>query len=403
MQIESFGGLNPLGEQRFLTIAVVSGESSGDQLGSRLIQNITSSVSGDVTFMGVGGPLMVQAGLKSLFPMSDIAVNGLFPVIKRLPILLKRIAETAHAIIDIKPDCVVLIDAQDFNKKVAKAVRKAMPDVPIIGYVSPTVWAWRPGRAKKIRPLFNKLMAVLPFEPEVHSRLGGPETIYVGHPLMEREQDWISSADEALQRAVQPYKLLVLPGSRQGEISRLLPVFGHAVGVLCKSFPNLEVVVPAVEHLRSEIEIGTSHWPVRPKLVFGESEKWHAFRTARAALAASGTVTLELALAKVPTIVAYRVSYIEGELARLLIKVKFASLPNLILNRELLPEFMERGWTGVELAASLVPLLRDGDVRDAQLIGFDEVRAAMSVDHGSPSAMAAGIILDAIRHTKKEP
>ena len=392
-----------MGEQRSLTIAVVAGESSGDQLGSRLIQHISTSVSGRVTFIGVGGPLMVQAGLETLFPMSDIAVNGLIPVIKKLPVLLKRISQTARAIIAAKPACVVLIDAQDFNKKVAKAVRKALPTVPIIGYVSPTVWAWRPGRAKKIRPLFNQLMAVLPFEPEVHAKLGGPETIYVGHPLMERSQDWTPSPDEACESASQPYKLLVLPGSRQGEISRLLPVFGEAIGHLVKVYPDLEVVLPAVDHLRTEIEAATAHWPVRPKLVFGESEKWHAFRTARAALAASGTVTLELALAKVPTVVAYRVSYLEGELARILIKVKFASLPNLIINRALLPEFIERGWTGVELAASLVPLLNEGDARNAQLAGFDEVRAAMSVPHGSPSAMAAGIVLDAIRCTKKEP
>jgi lipid-A-disaccharide synthase len=403
MQIKTASRLDVLGAQTPLTIAIVAGESSGDQLGSRLIENIVLSTSQSITFIGVGGPLMVQSGLQSLFPMSDIAVNGLIPVIKKLPTLLRRISQTARAIIEAKPACVVLIDAQDFNKKVAKAVRKALPHVPIIGYVSPTVWAWRPGRAKKIRPLFNKLMAVLPFEPEVHQRLGGPETIYVGHPLMERSDDWISSTEEASNLAKQPYKLLVLPGSRQGEISRLLPVFGEAVGVLAKTFPNLEVVLPAVDHLRAEIEIATSLWPIRPKLVVGESEKWHAFRTARAALAASGTVTLELALAKVPTVVAYRVSYIEGEIARRMIKVDFASLPNIILGRELMKEFIERGWTGVELAASLVPLLRDGDLRDAQLKAFDEVRTAMSVSHGSPSAMAAAIVLDAIRNTKKEP
>lgn len=383
-----------------VTIAIVAGESSGDQLGSRLMREIKASLdpsASAIRFMGVGGPLMLAEGLDSLFPMSDIAVNGVLPVIKRLPLLLRRIQITIRAIAGCKPDVIVLIDAQDFNKRVARALRKRLPQTPIIGYVSPTVWAWRPGRAKAIKPLFNRLMAVLPFEPEVHARLGGPETIYVGHPLVERQADWQASAMERQQAAIQPYRLLVLPGSRHAEINRLLPFYGDAIAILAQRFPDLEVLLPAVEHLAEEIDQKTLNWRIRPQILRGESAKWQAFRTARAALAASGTVTLELAMARVPTVVAYRVSRIEAELGRYLITAKFAALPNVILDRRLVPEIIHDGLDGEILADHLMHLLEEGEARQAQLAGFDEVHSQMAVEGMSPAKRAAAIVMAAVR------
>ncbi len=389
-----------------LTIALVAGESSGDQLGARLMDALQAATGGTARFIGVGGPLMEERGLVSAFPMADIAVNGLLPVVKRLPLLLRRIAQTASSIAAARPDAVVLIDAQDFNKRVALKVRKQLPGTPIIGYVSPTVWAWRSGRARKLRPLLDRLMAVLPFEPDVHRRLGGPDTVYVGHPLMERLVDIVPNAAEQAARATPPYRLLILPGSRHAEITRLLPVFGDAVGLLKRRFPKLEVDLPAVPHLAEEIGMMTSTWPVQPRILLGEAAKWQAFRSARVALAASGTVTLELALAQVPMVVAYRVGWIEGEIARRMISVESASLPNLILGEKVIPEFIERGWTGADLANALSALLDDGESREQQLASFAVVRSRMEPTAASPSATAAALVLalvDQVNSRQRRP
>jgi lipid-A-disaccharide synthase len=379
--------------KRPLQIALIAGESSGDQLGARLMREIRTQARGDVCFLGVGGPLMEAEGLQSLFPMSDIAVNGLIPVIKRLPGLIRRIAMAADGIAAARPDVVVHIDAQDFNQRVAKRLKQRLPNTPLLAYVSPTVWAWRPGRAKKIARYYNRLMAVLPFEPEVHRRLGGPATTYVGHPLMERLGDFTASGAESGQRDGEPFRLLLLPGSRQAEVSRLLAVFGEAVTLLAQRFPGLEVLLPAVPHLRAEIARLVASWLVKPVIIEGEEAKLAAFRTARAALAASGTVTLELALARVPTVVAYKVGYLEGEIARRLITVESASLPNLILGRKLLPEFIDWGWTATDLADSVGELMAAGKARQAQLAGFDEVHRLMAEGVTTPSATAAAIVL----------
>jgi lipid-A-disaccharide synthase len=381
---------------RPLTVALIAGESSGDQLGARLIRELHQQAAAPVRFIGVGGPLMEAEGLKSLFPMADIAVNGFIPVIKRLPLLLRRIRQTAKEIAAEQPHAVIHIDAQDFNQRVAQQLHETLPRTPLIAYVSPTVWAWRPGRAKKIARFYKCLMAVLPFEPEVHRRLGGPETVYVGHPLMERLNDFTASEFEAAQREKQPFRLLLLPGSRHAEVSRLLKVFGEASAILARRFPNLEILIPAVPHLRADILLLTADWALKPQILEGEEAKLKAFRTARAALAASGTVTLELALAKVPTVVAYRVGYIEGEIARRLISVESASLPNLILGRKLLPEFIERGWTAKDLASSVSEIMEDGASRQEQLDGFDEVHRLMSEGISTPSATAATLVLQQI-------
>ncbi len=350
-----------------------------------------------VEFVGVGGPLMQAEGLRELFSFTDIAVNGLMPVIRRLPTLLRRIRQAADGLAALQPDAIVHIDAQDFNQRVARRLRRALPGTPLVGYVSPTVWAWRPGRARKIAKLYDSLLAVLPFEPAVHARLGGPRTLYVGHPLMERLRDFTPSEAEARRRSTEPFRMLLLPGSRRAEIARLLPIFGEAAALLASRFEGIEILLPAVPHLRDEIARMTAGWPVRPRLLEGEEAKLEAFRTARVALAASGTVTLELALAEVPTVVAYKVGYIEGEIARRLISVTSASLPNLILGRKLLPEFIDWGWTAADLADRVSELLRDGPAREAQLAGFAELRAIMAEGVTTPSATAAGIVLDAVR------
>ncbi len=373
-----------------LTIALIAGEASGDQLGFKLMQALRL-LHPDCRFIGVGGDRMREEGLNSLFPMSDIAVMGILPVLGRLPLILRRIRETADFVISSQPDALVIIDSPDFTHRVARRVRQSKPDIPIINDVSPTVWAWRPGRAARMRAYIDHVLALLPFEPEAHQRLGGPTCTYIGHPLIERLDELRPDAGEAHRRASKPPIVLVLPGSRRGEIARLMAPFGEAIALLAQQSPDpIDFVLPAVSHLEGMIRAAMADWPVKPRLVLGEADKYAAFRTARCALAASGTVTLELALAGVPHVVGYRVSMLEAQL-RYLIQVSTIVLPNLILGHNAVPEFLQEACNGPALATALLPLLTDTPQRQAQLDAMRELDQRMAVPV-SPSTGAARII-----------
>lgn len=378
---------------RPLDVFVVAGEESGDQLGFKLMRALKGATGGAVSFRGVGGKAMEAEGLEGLFPMADIAVMGFLPVIRRLPHLLARIRETADAVAARPPDVLVIIDSPDFTHRVAKRARKMLPDLPVVDYVSPTVWAWRPGRARKMRAYVDHLLALLPFEPDAHRRLGGPACTYVGHPLVERLDDLRPGARDAGARDASPATLLVLPGSRRSEIERLSDDFGGAVARVAERCGELDVVLPAVAHLETLIREKVAHWPRKPRIVLGEAAKYEAFRRARAALAASGTVTLELALAQVPMVVAYKISPIET-LLRFVVSVPSIVLPNLILGRNAIPEILQERCTPDALAQALAPLIAGGPEREAQLAALAEVDALMAPPDGeSPSARAARIVL----------
>ena len=381
-----------------LRMFIVAGEPSGDHLGAGLIRALRERAP-DLAVAGVGGAEMAAEGLAPLFPLADIAVMGFVPVVARLPHLLRRIRETAEAAVASRPDVLVIVDSPDFTHRVARRVRAAAPAIPVVDYVSPTVWAWRPGRAAAMRAYVDHLLALLPFEPEAHRRLGGPPCSYVGHPLIERLGALRPDAAEAELRS-RP-TLLVLPGSRGSEIRRLTAVFGEAVGRVADRVGGLDVVVPAVSDLAEDIRARVSSWRVAPQVVTGEEAKLAAFRRARAALAASGTVTLELALSGVPMAVAYRVSPLETWL-RFVVKVPSIVLPNLILGENVVPEFLQDACTPDALAGAVVPLLGDTPARSAQLAGFDRLDAAMRIAPGStPSREAAALVLAAagsVRH-----
>ena len=384
--------MSPRGAGDALRVFIVAGEHSGDHLGAGLIRALRERVP-RLSLAGVGGGEMEAAGLSSLFPMSDIAVMGFVPVVARLPRLLRRIREAAAAAVAAKPDVLVIVDSPDFTHRVAKRVRASAPSIPVVDYVSPTVWAWRPGRAPAMRAYVDHLLALLPFEPEAHLRLGGPPCTYVGHPLIERLDALRPSPTEEAARA-RP-TLLVLPGSRRSEIGRLTAVFGDAVGLVARRVPDLDVVLPAVADRAEEIRTRVASWPVAPRVVTGEAAKLAAFRRARAALAASGTVTLELALSGVPMAVAYRVSPLETWL-RFVVKVPSIVLPNLILGDNVFPEFLQGACTAEALAAALLPLLGDTPARAAQCAAFGRLDAAMRIAPGStPSDEAARIVLAA--------
>ncbi len=376
-------------------VALIAGEHSGDQLGFKLMQALRR-LNGRFEFFGVGGEAMEAEGLKSLFPISDIAVMGILPVLARLPTLLARIRQTAEALIAVRPDALVIIDSPDFTHRVARRVRKALPNLPIVDYVSPSVWAWRPGRAKAMRPYVDCVLALLPFEPDAYVLLSGPRCVYVGHPLIERLDDLRPNEDEERRRLAQPPMVVALPGSRRSEIRRLMADFGDALHRLRELAGPFVTVLPTLPHIESEVRARAALWPEAPRIVLGEAPKFEAFRTARAALAASGTVTLELALSGVPMVGAYKVSLIEEQL-KYLIKAPSILLPNLILGERAIPEKVQRGCAPGALAAALAEVLRKGPQRDAQIEALARLDQLMRLSDGrAPSAHAAQAVLETI-------
>jgi lipid-A-disaccharide synthase len=390
-------------EQGGLRLFLVVGEHSGDQLGFKLMRALREATGGAIAFSGVGGEAMAAEGLHSLFPLADIAVMGILPVIAKLPTLLARIKQTAQAAIAERPDALVIIDSPDFTHRVARRVRKALPDLPIVDYVSPSVWAWRPGRARTMRAYVDCLLALLPFEPDAHRRLGGPPCFYVGHPLIERLGELRPNAWEAARRAGAPPLIVILPGSRRTIIRRLMEDFGAALDLLAREIGPFEAVLPTMPHLAAEIGERVAKWPVKPRIVLGEAAKLAAFRNARAALAASGTVTLELALSGVPMVGAYKVSWIETPL-KYVVKVPSILLPNLILGERAIPEFLQEACTPEKLAAALAGLVREGAVRAAQLQALARLDALMRLPDGdTPSARAARLVLQTVREGAGAP
>jgi lipid-A-disaccharide synthase len=378
---------------RPLDVFLIAGEESGDILGAGLMRSLDGQWSGSLSFRGVGGHRMVGEGLTSLYPMDDLTAMGFGAVLAKLPTFLKRMKETVEAIVANPPDILVLVDAQDFNRRVAGRVRKRLPHLPIVKYVAPTVWAWRPGRAWKMYGIIDHVLALLPFEPAVMRRLGGPATTYVGHPLLGEIPDLQPSGADLAVRNGKPPKLLVLPGSRRMELRRLSGPFGAALGLLKARGIDFDLVLPTLPRLEEAVREATRGWPVRPEIVTGEAAKLTAFRQARAALAASGTVTLELALAGVPLVAGYRVSDWEARIAKYVIVGRFATLPNIVLDGPYVPELIQHDCTPEKLADALAPLIAEGAARQAQLDGFARLDALMSTGGVPPSDRAAATVL----------
>jgi lipid-A-disaccharide synthase len=379
--------------QDALNIFVIAGEESGDRLGAALMTAIAAQAGRPVVFAGVGGHAMTAQGLASLVPIADLAINGFAAIPGRLPAILRHLRQTTRTILAARPDALVIIDSPDFTHRVARRVRAAAPSIPIIDYVSPTVWAWRPGRAASMRRYVDHVLAVLPFEPDAHRRLGGPPCTYVGHPLAEQVAMLRPGLQEAARRNADPPMVLVLPGSRRGEVRRHIAVFGAAMAAVQERIGAVEIVLPTVPHLVDEVKRASREWRAAPRIIVEAGEKWAAFRQARAALAASGTVTLELGLAGVPTIIAYRVALFEELIARALVKTDTIGLANLILGEKIMPELLQRDATPQNLADALVPLIGDTPQRRRQTEGLARLDAVMEVGVAVPSARAAAIVL----------
>jgi lipid-A-disaccharide synthase len=383
-----------------LDVFMVAIEPSADVLGADLMPALRATHNGPVTFRGLGGARMMEAGLVSIGAGHELPSIGLGSVIAKLPAILRMLRETVDAIIAARPSVLVLIDAPDFTHRVAARVRRRLPHLPIVKYVSPSVWVWRSGRARAMRPSIDLILALLPFEPEVHRQLGGPACVYVGHPLLGKLAELRPAPDDARRRTSDPPLVLALPGSRPHEVNRLCAAFGEALGKIATQRGPLEIVLPTLPALAPEISQATARWPVQPRIVTDETDKYAAFRRARAALAASGTVTLELALSGIPTVAAYRIPRYEELILRALsrlhpvIKVRSVILANLILGEFAIPEFLQTRATAHNITPALAEIIDDTPARRRQIDAFGRLDCILGTD--APGARAANAILDLV-------
>ena len=384
-----------------LSLMLVAGESSGDQLGGQLMVALKSVAGDSLRLAGVGGPAMAAEGLISLFPLKDTAVMGLREVVPRIPLILRRVREVTDVALATRPDAVVLIDSPDFNHRIARRIKRLDPSIATINYVAPQVWASRQYRAKAMARNFDLLLALLPFEPPFFEKFG-LHTIFVGHPVIERAK-FIKGGAALRARlgiAADAPLLCVLPGSRSSEIRFILPVFKAAVAEIAKRVPGLVTVLPTVPHVAHKVRAGAADWPASLHILESEDDKFAAFDAANAALAASGTVTTELALARTPMAVAYRVGGLTYTLAQVLFRFKYFALVNLLLDREAVPELLQEKATPTALADAVVPLLTDKNAVDAQVASLNEVAKLLGEGEESPSMRAAHAIMDFVRSKK---
>jgi lipid-A-disaccharide synthase len=370
-----------------LRLYFVVGESSGDALGADLL-DCFKRLKVDVEPLGLGGPKMQAHGLNPIFPSSEIAIMGISGVVTRLPSLLKRVRQVADDIIRKQPDAVLLIDSPDFAKQVARRVKSKMPDIKVIKYVCPTVWSWRPGRAVKMNAYCDHVLAILPFEPTVMRELGGPPTTYIGHPLAKLAG--VSDLKAKLKPKKPPHVML-LPGSRKSEVSRLLPIMKTTVDQLRERGLVARFTLPAVPHLEDYIREATRTWLYQPEILSGEDAKLEAMQDADAAIAASGTAILELAMYGVPCVSIYKPDPALNAL-RFLIKAWTGALPNLIADKVIVPERINEFAHPGYIARLIEALLVSGPERQAQIRGFELVHKIMQQER-APGEIAVEIIL----------
>ncbi|WP_170445850.1 lipid-A-disaccharide synthase [Ruegeria arenilitoris] len=354
-----------------MRVFLVAGEPSGDRLGGALMEGLKTLVP-EIDFDGVGGPLMQAQGLVSRFPMSELSVMGLVEVLPKFFHLKRRIAETAQAVLDTQPDVLITIDSPDFSLRVAKQV-KTRSNIRTVHYVAPSVWAWRPKRADKMAKVIDHVLALLPFEPP-YMENAGMECDFVGHPVASEPvatdaQIAQFRADHGLGDA--PI-LLALPGSRRGEVDRLAPVFGAALDQYLKDRPDMRVVVPAVAHVADTVAAHVRSWPGQPVVVDPRNiatdqavaSKRAAFAAAEIALAASGTVSLELAAQSTPMVIAYKLTWLTQKIAERMVKLDTVTLVNLVSETRTVPECLLDDCTPEAISAALASVSAAPDAQE---------------------------------------
>ncbi len=378
-------------------IFFVTGEPSGDALGGALIAALRQRTGGSLQVAGIGGERMQEQGLESLVPLSDLAIMGVTEVLPRAPVILRRVRQTIAAIRALRPDAVVTIDSSGFSWRVAHGLRRRGETLPLIHYVAPMVWAWRAGRARRMARWYDHLMTLLPFEPPYFERVGLSSS-FVGHPVLESGAEGGDGGRFRAAHALAPNDLLitVLPGSRAGEVRRLLPIFAAALSDLEQLVGPFRVVVPTVATVAAMVAGGIAAWPGNAIIVHQPQEKYDAFAASRAALAASGSVALELALARLPMVVGYRLNPLTEAFLDRVLKVRQVNLVNLLLGRPLVAELLGSNCTPARLAAPLSQLIVDERVRATHRQGYDEAVRRLAGDGVSPSLRAADQILEVV-------
>ncbi len=372
-------------------IYIIAGEASGDFLGAQLMRSLRKSET-DIEFLGIGGPLMITQGLTSLFAMNELSIMGVAEVAPKIPQLVKRINETVRDIEAQKPDVIITIDAPDFGFRVQKKIKKrGLINVKQVHYVAPTVWAWRPKRAKKIAKFLDGIICLFPFEPPYFEK-EGLKAIAAGHPMMETN---IGEAQPLQLGDKNTKKLGVFFGSRHGEIKRMAPVLIDAVSIIVKEQPNIELIIPTLAHLKDNIEERLKDTNVPYHLSTEQDDKWSLFKTCDAAIAVSGTVGLELAVANVAHLIAYKTNFLTYHLLKFVLTTKYAHLANIILQKEIVPEFIQNDSTAENIAQKAIELLANGSEAQKQRAQFDVVREELG-QHKKSSNVAAQFILDLI-------
>ncbi len=374
---------------------LVAGEPSGDALGAGLMAALKRQITSPIEFQGVGGPMMTAVGLESLFPMSDLSIMGIAEVLPQIPKILGRLRQTAEMVERNRPDIVVTIDSPGFNFRLAKRLHPLRKSIgfKIVHMVAPSVWVYRPGRARKIAPLFDHLLALLPFEPPYFEKEGLACT-FIGHPVVEARVPLDAGAKFRSDHNIdQKDKVLcVLAGSRHSETSRLLPVFGEAVKKLVAKNPNLKIVVPTVSTVVESVTDAIKDWPGKPVLVEGTETRFAAFAASDAAVAASGTVALELSLVGVPMVVAYRLHPITHWIAKRLVRIDQANLVNIVLGKVVVPELLQNDCTPEKIVREIDLLFEGGESCTRQIEAGREAMAMMGQGGDAPSDRAASVI-----------
>jgi lipid-A-disaccharide synthase len=383
-------------------IYIVAGEPSGDLLGGKLIQALKERMGGNVRFAGIGGETMAAQGLVSRVALSELAIMGVMEVLPQARRIFRRVAETVADIQRQKPIALVTIDSSGFTWRIAQHLRKGGSTLPMIHYVAPMVWAWRAGRAKRVARWYDQLMALLPFEPPYFTKVGLP-TSYVGHPVVESGADRGDGAAFRRRHAILPDAMLltVLPGSRRGEVGTLLPIFSEAIQRIARKHPSLRVVIPTTATVADDVVLASETWPVRSIVLRGPVEKYDAFAASNAALAASGTVALELAMASLPSVIAYRINPLTHAYVSRVVKVDYVNLVNVILGREAVPELLQYDCTPEKLAAAVYHLLDDPAARAAQIAACHEALKVLGYGGMAPALRAADEVLAAIARKAK--
>ncbi|MEB8386260.1 lipid-A-disaccharide synthase [Rhodobacteraceae bacterium KMM 6894] len=380
-----------------MKVFILAGEASGDRLGAALMAGLKTLTG--VEFIGVGGPLMQAEGLDSLFPMDELSVMGLVEVLPKYRHLKRRIRQTAEAAIAARPDVMITIDSPDFSLRVAKLV-KARSDIRTVHYVAPTVWAWRAGRAAKMARVIDHVLALLPFEPP-YMQAAGMECDFVGHPVVA---ETVADANQqaafrARHNLGEAPLFLVLPGSRRGEVARLGPVFGRALAPILARHPDLRLVVPTTGNVTDLVRQITADWPQAPLILDPrasatfKADKSAAFAAASGALAASGTVSLELAATQTPMVIAYDANWLTRQIVQRMLLVDTVTLVNLVSETRAIPECTGADCTPACISHKLLEMLANPQ---AQLPAMDTAMQRLGKGGEAPGLRAARAVLRGI-------